>query len=182
MIVALEGSAAADPAVLVHHSIGAGDRERVLRYAIEAALSAGRSGAHTQAAAFYRIALHQGASVGPAQEAEILEAMAAECYLIDQLEQAIVACERAMRLREQIGDPGGVSANHHSLAVYQWYNANRSLAERHVSDAITALDPDEPAPQRRRARPSRPRARDGGLPRDPVERRRRRDSCRRTCR
>ena len=178
MIVAIEGSAAADPAVLVHHSIGAGDRDRVLRYAIEAARSAARSGAHTQAAAFYRIALHQGASVGPAQEAEILEAMAAECYLIDQLEHAIVACERAMRLREQTGDPGGVSANHHSLAVYQWYNANRSVAERHVNDAITALDGDEPAPQRRRARPSRPRARDGGVPRDPVERRRPRESCR----
>ena len=50
---------------------------------------------------------YQGASVGPAQEAEILEAMADECYLIDQLDHAIVACERAMRLREQTGDRGG---------------------------------------------------------------------------
>jgi DNA-binding NarL/FixJ family response regulator len=145
MIVAIEGSAAADPAVLVHHSIGAGDRDRILRYALEAARSAARSGAHTQAAAFYRIALHQGASVGPAREAEILESMAAECYLIDQLEHAIVACERAMRLREQTGDLGGVSANHHSLAVYKWYDANRSAADRHVNDAITALDGDDVA-------------------------------------
>ncbi len=142
MITAIEGSAGADPAVLVHHALGAGDRERVLRYGIEAARSAARSGAHTQSAAFYRIALHRGASVGPTQEAEILEAMAAECYLIDQLEHAIVACERAMRLREQAGDSGGVSANHHSLAVYEWYNANRSSADRHVKDAISALDGD----------------------------------------
>ena len=145
MILAIEGSAAADPAVLVHHSIGAGDRDRVLRYAIEAARSAARSGAHRQAAAFYRIALHQGASVGPAHEAEVLEAMADECYLIDQLEHAIVACQRAMRLREQIGDAGGVSANHHSLAVYEWYNANRAVAERHVDEAITTLDGDKRA-------------------------------------
>jgi DNA-binding CsgD family transcriptional regulator len=140
MIVALEGSAASDPAVLVHHSIGAGDRDRVLRYAIEAARSAARSGAHTQAAAFYRIALHQGASVGPDEEAEILESMAVECYLIDQLERAIVACERAMQLREETGNAAAVSANHHWLAVYEWYNANRSSADRHVDDAISVLD------------------------------------------
>ena len=93
MILAIESSAAADPAVLVHHSIGAGDRDRVLRYAVQAARSAARSGAHTQSAAFYRIALLQGTSVGPVQEAEILESMAEECYLIDQLEHAIVACQ-----------------------------------------------------------------------------------------
>lgn len=142
MIVAIEGSAAADPAVLVHHAIGAGDRDRVLRYAIGAARSAARSGAHTQAATFYRIALLQGSSVAPAQEAEILESMATECYLIDQLEHAIVACERAMQLREETDDPAGVSANHHALAVYEWYNANRSVADRHVSNAIAALDGD----------------------------------------
>ena len=37
----------------------------------------------------------------------------------------------------------GSSANHHSLAVYEWYNANRELADRHVHEAITALDGDE---------------------------------------
>jgi DNA-binding CsgD family transcriptional regulator len=145
MMVAIEGLATADPAVLVHHSIGAGDRDRVLRYAIEAARSAARSGAHTQAAEFFRIALHQGAPVGPAQEAEILESMANEYYLIDHLDHAIVACKRAMQLRVQTGDPGGVSANHHSLALYEWYNANRSVAERHVEGAIAALDGDEAA-------------------------------------
>lgn len=143
MIVALEGSAVADPAVLVHHAMGASDRDRVLRYAIDAARSAARSGAHTQAAAFYRLALLHGAPVGPTHEAELLESMAAECYLIDQLEHAIVACQRAMLLREQTGDAAGVSANHHSLAVYEWYNANRSLADRHVGEAINALDDDE---------------------------------------
>ncbi|MGD9996466.1 MAG: AAA family ATPase [Ilumatobacteraceae bacterium] len=146
MIDAFERTAGADPAVLVHHSLGAGDRDRVSRYAVQAARSAARSGAHTQAAAFYRIALHQGAAMGPAEEASLLEALAAESYLIDQLEHAIVASERAMQLRALAGDSAGVSANHHSLAVYEWYNANRALADRHVIDAITALDAGDGGP------------------------------------
>lgn len=139
MLDALEHVASSDAAVLVHHALGAGDRVRVLRYALDAARSSARSGAHTQAADFYRIALHQGGSVESRQEAEILEAMAAECYLIDRLENAIVACERALRLREQIGDVAGVSANHHALAVYQWYSAKRSEADAHVSQAVAVL-------------------------------------------
>jgi DNA-binding CsgD family transcriptional regulator len=140
MLTALEGVSGTDPAVLTHHAVGAGDRDRVLAYAPAAARAAARSGAHTQAASFYRLALRHGAPADPADEAALLEAMAIECYLIDELEQAIGACQRAMALREQAGDSAGVSFNHHSMSVFQYYNANRPVSVRHVEQAIAAVD------------------------------------------
>ena len=136
MLDALEGAAGTDPAVLAHHALGAGDGARTLRFASEAGRAAGRSGAHTQAAAFFRTALAHCPTGSVAQEAELLELLAGECYLIDELEEAIKASERAMRLREQVDDRAAVSYNHHSLAVYHWYNANRPEAERHAAAAV----------------------------------------------
>jgi len=142
MLDALESSPAADPAVLVHHSIGAGDAVRTYGHAIDAGRAAARSGAHTQAAAFFLTAAEQGTPASATHEAELLELLAGECYLIDRLEDAIAASERAMLLREQSDDPAGVSTNHHALAVYQWYNANRDLAELHAVAAETVLGTD----------------------------------------
>jgi len=140
MLDALEASPLPDAAVLTHHSLGAGDAERISRYAVAAARAAARSGAHTQAAAFYRTALERGAPLDATDEAELLELLAEECYLTDRLEDAISACGRAMWLRERSDDVAGVSSNHHSLSVYQWYNANRSVAEGHAARAVDVLD------------------------------------------
>lgn len=142
MLDSLEATPNADPAVLAHHSVGAGDAARILRHATDAGRAAARSGAHTQAAAFFQTALDRGAPSSAAEEAGLLELLADECYLIDRLDDAIAASERAMSLRERSRDPAGVSSNHHSLSVYQWYNANRGVAERHAAAAEAVLDGD----------------------------------------
>ena len=98
MLDALESSPHADPAVLAHHAVGAGDAARTLRHATDAGRAAARSGAHTQAAAFFRDRARAGrARRRPADEAELLELLADEYYLIDRLDDAIAASERAMR-------------------------------------------------------------------------------------
>lgn len=139
MLAALDSSPATDPAVLVHHSLGAGDAIRTLRHATAAGRAAARSGAHTQAAAFFQIAVDHVASSSEGDEAGLLELLADEYYLIDRLDDAIAASERAMRLREDHHDPAGVSSNHHALSVYQWYNANRDAAELHAAAAEDVL-------------------------------------------
>ena len=178
MIVAIEGSAAADPAVLVHHSIGAGDRDRVLRYAIEAARSAARSGAHTQAAAFYRIALASG-RVGRA-------GAGGRDPRVDGRRVLPHRSARARHRRVRTGD-ALARADRRS----GWRQREPSLARRVRVVQRQPLGGGSPCErrdhrarrrradaQRRRARPPRPRARHGGVPRDPVERCRRRESCR----
>ena len=143
LLTALESSPSPDPAILAHHAVGAGDPQRVLRYATAAGRAAARSGAHTQAAAFFETALERGAPEAETDEAELLELLAGECYLVDRLDDAIAASQRAMLLRERNHDVAGVSSNHHALSVYHWYNAERPLAERHAAaaEAVLLADP-----------------------------------------
>jgi hypothetical protein len=70
MLYALEAGASTDPAVLVHHARGAQDPARMLRYATDAAVGAARTGAHTQAAEFFQLALEHGEPGTPATRAE----------------------------------------------------------------------------------------------------------------
>src|SRR5262249_42473086 len=140
LIDAYEATSHVDSAVLTHHALGAGDVDRIRRCARDAGNAAARSGAHTQATEFFTIALEHGGPLDKENEAELLELLAWEFYLTDRLGDAITSCQRAMRIRQELGDSGAVSANHHSLSVYQWYNANRELAERHALDAMSVLD------------------------------------------
>ena len=140
MLAALEALGGADAAVLTHHALGAGDPARVLRYASVAAIAAGRAGAHSQAAAFFGLALEHGEPTSPAQRAELLELQADELYLTDRLPEAIRARERAMALREMVDDLGGIGANHNALSTYEWYSANRIGAERHATSAVETLE------------------------------------------
>ena len=140
LIEAYETAGQADPAVLTHHSVGAGDVERIRASAYQGGVEAARSGAHTQAAEFFALALAKGGRFEARDEADVLELLAWEFYLTDRLAEAIDSCRRAMTIRESLGEPAALSADHHSLAVYQWYNANRDSAESHAVQAMSVLD------------------------------------------
>ena len=129
-----------DPAVLTHHALGGGDKALITAASADAGRTAARSGAHTQACEFFEIALERGGLLDAVEEAELLEHLADEYYLTDRLDDAIGACRRAMRIRQDLADPVAVSADHHALAVYEWYNGNRAQADEHVAAAIAALD------------------------------------------
>ncbi|AZG46941.1 Transcriptional regulatory protein DegU [Gordonia insulae] len=136
-MIAAYDAVGADPAVIVHHARGAGDNTRLRAAAAEAGRVAARSGAHQQSAEFFRMALSAGGSDDSA-DAELLELLAWECYLIDRLDEAVAAGTRALALRTASHDAAGVSADHHALAVYEWYNANRAAADHHVAQSIAA--------------------------------------------
>ena len=150
----------ADPAVLAHHAVGAGDRvAHRSRYATEAGRAAARSGAHTQAAAFFRIALEQGRRLAPAERGRAARA-AGRRVLPHRPPRRRDRRQRTGdgRCASAAGDLAGVSANHHALSVYHWYNADRDDAERHADAAVAVLD-GGPTALGRRPRPPRPRAR-----------------------
>ncbi|MBJ8337796.1 AAA family ATPase [Antrihabitans sp. YC3-6] len=130
-----------DPAVITHHALGAGDRALITEAAADAGRAAARTGAHTQATEFFKIALDSGgAKLVSEVEAELLELLAAEYYLTDQLADAIAACKRAMTLHEAMRSDLGVSAIHNALAKYEYYNSNRTVADDHIAAAIALLD------------------------------------------
>ncbi|GAA4854765.1 AAA family ATPase [Pseudonocardia benzenivorans] len=138
MIAALE-AVDGDASALAHHSVAAGDVERVLRYAPAAATEASRSGAHREAVAFYEAAL---AHTGPEQavvRAALLESISLDLYLTDRLREAIAAREQALEVRRELGEQVAVGIGHTALAGYAWYAADRALAERHAEAAIEIL-------------------------------------------
>lgn len=140
LIDAHDAASDSEPAVITHHALGAGDKARVVTAALEAGRIAARTGAHTQAAEFFATALDQGTVLEPRHEAELLELLAGEYYLVDRLDDAISTCRLAMGIRRRLDDASAVSADHHSLAVYEWYNANCEVAKDHVAQAISVLD------------------------------------------
>jgi ATP/maltotriose-dependent transcriptional regulator MalT len=140
LLDAHDAASDSEPAVITHHALGAGDKARAVTAALEAGRIAARTGAHTQAAEFFATALEHSSALELHDEAELLELLATEYYLVDRLDDAISVCRRAMQIRCGLDDVAAVSADHHSLAVYEWYNANRSVAEGHVVQAISVLD------------------------------------------
>ena len=142
MLAAYDASGRTDPAVMAHHALGAGDQRRIRQAAVEAGKTSARTGAHRQAAEFYRIAMEFGGALSAEPEAELLELVAAEYYLTDQLDNAIDACQRALHVRRATGARAELSADHHSLAVYDWYNADRRGADEHAARAVAVVDGD----------------------------------------
>jgi DNA-binding CsgD family transcriptional regulator/tetratricopeptide (TPR) repeat protein len=128
-----------DPAVLVHHAAGAGDRDLITTAGVQAGRRAATSGAHTQAVEFFELALQHGGVLSADTEAELLEQLAEEYYLVDRLDDAVAACRRALRIRQDTRDPVAIAANHHSLAIYEWYNGHRDTADHHLLTAVDLL-------------------------------------------
>ena len=143
MLDALESSPNPDPAVLAHHAVGAGDPDA--RAAPRRRRPAGPRPGPAPTPRRRRSSRRRSSGApltSEHDEAELLELLAEECYLIDRLDDAIAASERAMLLRERHQDAAGVSINHHALSVYHWYNADRGLADQHAAAAEEVLGAD----------------------------------------
>ena len=136
MITALE-AVGAEPSLLAHHAVAAGDSARILEYAPAAGAQASRSGAHRESVAFYETAL--AVATDPAVRAGLLEAVSEELYLTDRLRAAIAAREQALELRRELGDHAAVGAAHSAISHFSWYAADRAATEAHDRAAIEVL-------------------------------------------
>jgi DNA-binding CsgD family transcriptional regulator len=136
--------AAADPARLAHHADGAGDGPAVLAHAPVAARRAAALGAHREAAAQYARALRFAGGLDPAAVADLLERHSYECYLTDQLADAVASreqalgCWRALRDRRKEGDALRWLSR---LAWFQGRNADAERAGRRAVELLEALAP-----------------------------------------
>ena len=126
--------------MLTHHALGAGDVERIRRAAYDAAAVAARTGAHTQAAEFFTMALDHGGASTAEDEADLLELLAWEFYLIDKLPDAISACRA--RNADTRGTRRVCGGQRESPLVVGLPVVQRKprLAEGHAVEAMTVLD------------------------------------------
>ncbi len=101
----LRRSGGDDDARMAFHAEGAGDGPAVLRYAPAAARRAADLGAHREAAAQYGRALRFADGAGTATAAGLYDAFGYEASLLDRMQDAVEARERALALWRQVGDP-----------------------------------------------------------------------------
>ena len=144
---ALRRSGGDDDAQMAFHAEGAGDGPAVLRYAPAAARRAAELGAHRAAAAQYERALRFSGGADTATAAGLYDAFGYEASLLDRMEDAVEARERALARWRQAGDPMREGE------TLRWLGCALSAASRGsegravAAAAIALLEPLGPGPE-----------------------------------
>ncbi|MDL9979057.1 ATP-binding protein [Microbacterium sp. ASV49] len=128
-----------DHRTLAHHAAGCGDDAAAAWHAARAAEQAARLGAHRESAEHDRMALRH--ELDPTARAAVSVALSYECYLTDQLPEAIAARQRALELHEVAGDASSVGDDERWLSRLSWFLGRGADAERYAARAIATLEP-----------------------------------------
>jgi ATP/maltotriose-dependent transcriptional regulator MalT len=131
---------APDPDRLAHHAGAVGDADVVLRYAPEAAARAAAFGAHREATAHYRRALRFADSLSADDRAALLQRHSRECYLTDQVDEAIDAMEGAIELYRGLGDGRQEGVALCGLSQILWCPGRAAAAERAAHESVALLE------------------------------------------
>lgn len=135
----LDSDRGVDVSRIVHHAAAAGDGETVIRYGRVAAREAVAAGSHTEAVAHYRRLVERRAAFAPAEQAELLEGYAVECYTTGRADLAVAAQQDAVRLRRGLGEPVPLGLALRWLSRMQWWAGNRPAAEAAGAEATAIL-------------------------------------------
>jgi tetratricopeptide (TPR) repeat protein len=126
---------------IVHHADNAGDRERVLHFAPEAAREAAAVGAHRQAVAHYSTALRHADALPPAGRASLLESIAYVRYVLGEIPDAVNATHEALALRRSVGDRLSEGVDLRWLSRLTWMEGLHDGAMAFGEQAIAILQP-----------------------------------------
>lgn len=148
---ALERRRGVDVTRLAGHAAAAYESDGAFEYGVQAARQAKGLGAHREAVHHYRTALRFASSRPAAERAELLGALAAECMVTDQLDDARAAAEEALLLWTELDDQAAIGAAHLTLVNISYYLGHGDAAVRHAADAVAALEPLGPSVELARA-------------------------------
>jgi ATP/maltotriose-dependent transcriptional regulator MalT len=125
----------------VHHAAGAGDAQRVLALAPQAAAHAARLGAHQQAASHLEFALAYVAHAPKIVAAQLYEDWAYEAGLALRIDDTVIERRRrAVELWRELGRPDKVGLNLRWLARLHWYRGEAQQAGQYADEAIEVLE------------------------------------------
>ena len=126
---------------LALHAVGCADAEAVVRHAPRAAELAARLGSHREAAEHLRTALRHGDALDPAVRADLLERLSYECYLTDQLSEALEARRAAVALQAAAGDARRLGIGQRWLSRLSYFLGRSADAENYALAAVGTLEP-----------------------------------------
>lgn len=132
---------------IVHHAAQAGDGAAVLKYAPIAARQSSALNAHRESASHYQTALRYADSLPPEERAGLFECRSYECYLTDQMEEALQARREALEIWKQLGDERRQGDNLRWMSRLNWFLGRKREAEEHSVEAVTILESLPPGPE-----------------------------------
>jgi DNA-binding CsgD family transcriptional regulator/tetratricopeptide (TPR) repeat protein len=138
---ALRACRCEDEARLAFHAEGAGDGDLVLTLAPRAARRASELAAHREAAVQYERAVRFGAGADARTRAALYGALAYELSLVDRWQESGEACETALALWREVGDPVREGDTLVPLSRTMWRLCRGDEAHRAAEQAIAVLEP-----------------------------------------
>ncbi|MBS0419302.1 MAG: AAA family ATPase [Proteobacteria bacterium] len=147
VLATLAAQADSPPARLAHHANGARNTPDVLRFATLAAAHAANIGSHRESAAHYRVALRHADKLAPGERAALYEHYSYECYMTDQIEQAIEARQEALELRSAAAERLEEGDNLRWLSRLSWFASRGAAAREYAVAAVSSLEHLPPGPE-----------------------------------
>jgi len=125
---------------LAYHSVQARELDKAARYTRLAGDKAATLCAYREAIAYYEQALELAGTLGPREEAELLERLAEATYPLGQPEVHERYWRQALELYRQLGERQKVAQISRRLGRLSWERADREAAFAYTRAAIAALD------------------------------------------
>ncbi len=126
---------------MAHHAAASGQHAVAAEHAVRAAGQAARLGAHRQAAEQYRLALRMPGAHDAEGRRRLFGLLSYECYLTDELAEALAAQHQSMELAELAGDAAAVGASQRWLSRLSWFLGRGADSLRYGTRAVAALEP-----------------------------------------
>jgi len=122
---------------IVHHAAQARDKAAVLEYAPIAARQAAALNAHREAASHYKTALQLADELAPKERAALFESRSYECFLSDQVEDALSSRRNAFEIWNELGDKRKKGDNLRFMSRLAWFLGRKTEAERYARTTVT---------------------------------------------
>jgi DNA-binding CsgD family transcriptional regulator len=125
---------------IVHHAKNANDYELVVRYAPLAAKQAAAVGAHIEASKLLFTAIENYQGDDDATLITLYEAYAYECYLTNDIKQAIVYAGKRLKLLKRGSYPEQTANCTRFLSHLWWLDGDRNAALKLAKEAIDGIE------------------------------------------
>ncbi len=125
---------------IIHHAKNANEYELVVKYAPIAARKATIVGAHIEACRLYLSAIENYRGNDKEKLIQFYESYAYECYLTNQVKEAIIYTEKAVHLLKEKDDMEQTGKCLWFLSRLWWFDGNRTKAEGYARQSIGVLE------------------------------------------
>lgn len=125
---------------ILHYAKNANDNKLVVKYAPLAAKKAASVGAHIESAKLYLTAIEFSDRADMDQLVEFYEAYAYECYLTNQIKDAIIYQGKALKIWQKENKIEKIGNSFRFLSRLWWYEGNHNNAMSFGKQAVEILD------------------------------------------